>query len=355
MKRKFLAAAEKALVFCLFLCLAVHCAFSQDEPAAGLKTSVFEAPAENDLAKAYAHYVTGILYDNEGDLKAATEEYKKALRHDPASSALHLRLSFDYIKLGQYTDAVKQLNAAIKACREDIAPRFLLAFLYTSMHKFSDATKEYEQILICNPEDPGTLSALADLYVLQGRLKEAIAVYNKLAKQEPDEPDIYPFIQFNMAILYAKLDNFRAAEYCLRKAITTFERQMDVENAASSKEAHIAHFYLATLYEKQGRRSQAKVHLRRAIRLYADNPEALNYLGYIYAEDGEHLDEAILMIQKALEFEPDNGAYLDSLGWAYFKKGMLKEALQNLQKANELMPDPIISEHLEKARESIKK
>lgn len=345
----------RSIIFCLFLCLTVHCAFSQDEPAAGLKTSIFEAQAKNDLAKAYGHYAAGILYDNDGDLKAATKEYEKALRYDPASSALHLRLSFDYIKLGQYTDAVKQLNSAIKACGEDIAPRFLLAFLYTSMHKFPDATKEYEQILVWNPEDPGTLSALADLYVLQGRLKEAIAVYNKLSKQEAGEPFIRPFLQFNMGILYAKLGNFRAAEYCLRKAITMFERQMDAENSAFSKEAHITHFYLATLYEKEGRRPQAKVHLRRAIRLYADNPEALNYLGYVYAEDGEHLDEAILMIQKALEFEPDNGAYLDSLGWAYFKKGMLKEALENLQRANDLMPDPIISEHLEKVRESVKK
>ena len=54
-----------------------------------------------------------------------------------------------------------------------------------------------------------------------------------------------------------------------------------------------------------------------------ENPDALNYLGYMYAEDGIMLDQAQTLIEKALEIDPNNGAYIDSLGWVYFKKGMI--------------------------------
>ncbi|KKU44508.1 MAG: Pyridine nucleotide-disulfide oxidoreductase, partial [Microgenomates group bacterium GW2011_GWA2_46_7] len=64
-----------------------------------------------------------------------------------------------------------------------------------------------------------------------------------------------------------------------------------------------------------------------------DNPEALNYLGYIYAEENRNLDEAEQLVKKALDIDPDNGAYLDSLGWVYYKKGVftlrtLKDAIE---------------------------
>nr|MBP7089113.1 hypothetical protein [Candidatus Omnitrophota bacterium] len=69
-------------------------------------------------------------------------------------------------------------------------------------------------------------------------------------------------------------------------------------------------------------------------------------LGYTYAEEEINLDLAESMIKKALQKEPDNGAYLDSLGWVYFKKGDLKKAESYLLKAVERMKDPDIYEHL---------
>ena len=67
----------------------------------------------------------------------------------------------------------------------------------------------------------------------------------------------------------------------------------------------------------------------------------------MWAEDGENLDEAIELIKKALEIEPDNGAYIDSLGWAFYKKGMVDEALVQIEKAaNLLKDDPVVRDHL---------
>jgi tetratricopeptide (TPR) repeat protein len=74
----------------------------------------------------------------------------------------------------------------------------------------------------------------------------------------------------------------------------------------------------------------------------------MNYLGYMWADKGVNLDEAQRLITQALEIEPDNGAYLDSLGWVYFKQGKYADALAQLRKAEGKLkePDPTVFEHL---------
>jgi tetratricopeptide (TPR) repeat protein len=68
----------------------------------------------------------------------------------------------------------------------------------------------------------------------------------------------------------------------------------------------------------------------------------------MFADEGINLDESIALVKKALDLEPDNGAFIDSLGWAYYKKGMVDEALVELKRAAELSKkeDPTIFEHL---------
>ena len=78
-----------------------------------------------------------------------------------------------------------------------------------------------------------------------------------------------------------------------------------------------------------------------------DHAEALNFIGYMYADRGIHLDEAEKMIKKALELKPGNGYMIDSLGWVYFRENRLDEATIQLRKASEALPeDPAILEHL---------
>jgi tetratricopeptide (TPR) repeat protein len=75
--------------------------------------------------------------------------------------------------------------------------------------------------------------------------------------------------------------------------------------------------------------------------------QALNYLGYTYAELGTNLDEAESLIKRAIEQEPDDGYIIDSLGWVYYKKGFYKKAIEFLEDATRLVPDdPTILEHL---------
>ena len=99
--------------------------------------------------------------------------------------------------------------------------------------------------------------------------------------------------------------------------------------------------------------------MREAIKRDPNFADAYNYLGYMFAESGENLDEAVMLTKRALEIDPNNGAYIDSLGWAYFKKGMYKEALIELEKAIKLeanSPDVSdIKEHLKAVRKKLNK
>ena len=78
-----------------------------------------------------------------------------------------------------------------------------------------------------------------------------------------------------------------------------------------------------------------------------DDGRTLNYLGYMWADRGENLDQALELIQRAVALEPNNGAYVDSLGWVYYRLGRYSEARHHLEEAARLMPsDATILEHL---------
>ncbi len=108
-----------------------------------------------------------------------------------------------------------------------------------------------------------------------------------------------------------------------------------------------ARLALGALLDRKGRYAEAEVQLREAIRLDPRSSEAQNYLGYSLADRGERLDEALTLIQSALQLDPWNGAYLDSLGWVYMKLGRIEDARGPLERAAREFPrDPAVLEHL---------
>ncbi len=106
-------------------------------------------------------------------------------------------------------------------------------------------------------------------------------------------------------------------------------------------------FWLGAAYERTGQLPKAEDEFRRLLSLDPEFAPALNYLGYMWTEQGENLHEALEMVNRAVELDPDNGAYIDSLGWAYFQLGRYREAQDYLERAAELIPDDaVIVEHL---------
>jgi tetratricopeptide (TPR) repeat protein len=106
-------------------------------------------------------------------------------------------------------------------------------------------------------------------------------------------------------------------------------------------------FGRAVAYEKLGRWNDAEADLQAALKLRPDEPELLNYLGYSWIDRGVRLEEARAMVEKAVAGNPRSGAMMDSLGWAYYKLGEYKQAVEKLEAAVELEAgDPEINDHL---------
>ena len=98
--------------------------------------------------------------------------------------------------------------------------------------------------------------------------------------------------------------------------------------------------------ERQKQFDQSEAAFRKVLELNPKNAGALNYLGYMLADRNVRLEEAYDLIKRAVDLEPDNGAYLDSLGWVYFRQGKLDDARGLLERALERMPDPTVRDHL---------
>ncbi|MGE3303846.1 MAG: tetratricopeptide repeat protein [Hyphomonadaceae bacterium] len=99
--------------------------------------------------------------------------------------------------------------------------------------------------------------------------------------------------------------------------------------------------------ERLGRWPEGEADLKAALKLSPDEPEVLNYLGYAWVDQGVHLEQGLELLQKAVSLEPESGYIVDSLGWAQFKLGDYRGAVETLERAVELMPDDwTLNDHL---------
>ena len=165
-----------------------------------------------------------------------------------------------------------------------------------------------------------------------GRLDEALSL---LRKAVADSNLRRPLFYALLASLHEEKGEIDSALQSLQDGIDLFP---DDEQLL---------FESAILVDKKGQQDEAITIMERVLELYPDHPEALNYIGYVWADRNINLDRALKYIEKAVELKPDNGYILDSLGWVYYRLGRLNEARTWLEKAVKLAPeDPNIFDHL---------
>jgi len=143
-------------------------------------------------------------------------------------------------------------------------------------------------------------------------------------------------IQTMLSRVYMALDRDEEAETLLLAALDSFGPDKWL------------HYYLATIYEEADRVRDAETHLKACLELDPLDPEIMNFLGYMYAEEAIELDEAERLLVRALEIDPDNAYYLDSLGWVYYRKGEADRAIDLIRRAIFGMDtdDAILRDHL---------
>ncbi len=198
----------------------------------------------------------------------------------------------------------------------------------------------------------------------QGHYREAIAQLEKI-----DESVAIPQIRMKQAALYGKLGNLNKALSLLEGIRTeTKDDKIIVELSASQvlaaagrtdraiarlvkadkalPDSPAIKYDLAMLYERQGNIPEMETLLRRVMVLKPDSPDAYNALGYVFADQNINLDQAQILLDKAVQLAPGNPFILDSMGWLQFRLGNVALAAQYLENAFELSPQADIAAHL---------
>ncbi len=320
------------------------------------------------------------IYRHLNQLDKSENNLMQAKKYAPGSLEVMYNEALLYEAQARYKDAIQVLSdaiAGVKAQQQEgqPAPNALtilyeqLGMAYRQSGDFSSAERSFEDMQQLGPasQKRGEL-LLIDTYRTSGDIKRAIAEAEKARTADPADQ--------SLAVTYAMLlgDNGQTddATKVLRSLIhgnqtdrETYldlaqieergkryaDAQTDANKALSmsqdDSDKETVWFLLGSIYDGQKQYDQAEQMFRKALAINPHDAMVLNYYGYMLADRGIRLDEAITMIRSAVVEDPTNGAYLDSLGWAYYKQGNLAEAQQYLQQAvSHSANDPTVLGHL---------
>ena len=348
---------------------------------------------ENETATVYL----AAYYYSDNKLQESAEYWNKFLKQQPDSAAGYFQLAMVQEKLGMNEDALVSYDKVIELKPEAREAYIAKARIYETMEKYNLAITEYEEYVSAFPDNLYVLMYLGKCYYEAGEMPKARDAFLKAKKGLPNEPTAI----YGLGVIYEKMEQFdkAAAEfeilaqkepsaavyarlgfyYSLIKDYAKAEKRMiqaqekdplnfeiwyllglnyvdwgkyDKALAQFNKvidynpEFVEAYFYQGISYDKRGDFKSAESAFLKTLELDPDHSRALNYLGYTYADKNMKLDQAEQFLNKAVSLEPKNGAYLDSLGWLYFRQKKYELAEKFIRAAASLAIDPLIYDHL---------
>ena len=263
-------------------------------------------------------------YLSANEFKAAADTYAKLLELRPNLPQFRERLAAVYLKIDQKDKAAALYKDLIK--QEPLRFDFynVLGELHEATGKVADAINFFEQSLKLNPDQSDIYLAICELQRQRKRPTEATATLTAWKKRFPIDWRV-PYFS---ALIQAGNKNFT-------NAISAYADAEMLAREAPTEVKLNAQFYFSygATCERAGDLDKAATLFRKVIALDAKSANAYNYLGYMWVDHNTNLTEALTLIQQAVAIEPDNGAFRDSLGWAFHKLGRDSEAVTELRRA----------------------
>jgi tetratricopeptide (TPR) repeat protein len=320
------------------------------------------------------------IYKQTKQLDKAEQNILLAKQRAPGSLEVIYYEASIYEAEGRFDDSIRVLSDAVTGVKSqsEFTPsrRRTLAILYQQLGQlyketdnYTAAVNTYEEMLRLGPEEDRRARALIiDTYREARDIPKAMEASRKAVEAYPKDRTIL----ITQALLFGENGQTDQAVSLLRAMLNgsagDFEIQLDLgqvyeqarrwpdaEQAVHAAEKlqpdptqkEMAGFLLGAIYERQKKYDLAEEQFRQVLAGNPRNSSTLNYYGYMLADRGIRLDEAVSLIQRALAEDPNNAAYEDSLGWAYYKQDKLPEAEELLRKAIEQEGhDPTILGHL---------
>jgi tetratricopeptide (TPR) repeat protein len=320
------------------------------------------------------------IYKQTDQLDKAEQNVLIAKQHAPGNLEVIYYEASIYEAQGRFEDSIRVLSGAVSGVKSqsEFTPsrRRTLAILYQQLGQlyretsnYAAAVNTFEEMLRLGPEeDRRARGMIIDTYRDARDITKALDASRKALDAYPKDRAI----RVTQALLYGENAQTDQAASLLRAMLDSsagdFEIQLDLAQvfqqskrwpdaeqavrtaekiAPGAREKEMASFMLGAIYERQKKIDQAEQKFRQVLADNPRNPAALNYYGYMLADRGIRLEEATSLIKRALAEDPNNAAYQDSLGWAYYKQDKLQEAEELLRKASTREShDPTILSHL---------
>jgi tetratricopeptide (TPR) repeat protein len=310
--------------------------------------------AEENLLKA-RQYEPGsleVMY-NEAMLYQAQGRYDDAIRvladavtgvkgQSPVLPSRRRSLAILYQELGQVYQQKQNYSAAIYTFEElghlgdeeDLRSRLLIMSAYRDARDLPKALQAGKDAIAKYPNDQAIKTRQALLLGENGQVDEAVKMLRTQLTSTEADRETY----LNIAQVYERGRRYKEAEEAARAAEMIPGEPRDNETVW---------FLLGAIYERQKFFDRAEEEFKKVLAVDSTNAPALNYYGYMLGDLGQRLDEAESLVARALKEDPFNGAYLDSLGWIYYKQNKLADAENTLRQAVERdNHDPMIHSHL---------
>lgn len=237
--------------------------------------------------------------------------------------------------LKQFLDVQIQRRAALSDAETDAQgqaadARIMLAQIYEEEQNYRAAISQLEKI-----DEPGAQMQIAmQIAVLHGKNGNEAKATTMLQSLKPEEEEDAVRIRLMQAFIYR---NAGKADQAIR-----YLQQADKEMPKNA----LIKYELAMMYEQQGSFAEMETLLREVISLKPSSPDAYNALGYVFADQNMHLEEAQLLLDRAVALAPESPFILDSMGWLQFRLGNLELAFEYLENAFELSEQADIAAHL---------
>lgn len=287
----------------------------------------------NNLTCILTRFILVELYNEEDSLKKGLAIAKEAFKVTPRNSEAHRLLSNQYMHLEQLDSALVYAISEVALDLTDMEATRRLAVLYFYNDSLTIADSVFTSLV--NNGDTSSINHhfLGRIAMVKENSKRAAMEFEKVVKIDDTDSENW----LNLGYAYWKLEkeNLEINAY-----LSGIEHVTDEEGEVSLM------FALATAYERYNQFDNAVETFEDLLKRDPDNHQTLNYLGYSLADRGKRLQYARSLIEKAVNLNPNNAAYLDSFGWVYYQLKDYKNALIYLKRAVVLDSDQTIFDHL---------
>jgi tetratricopeptide (TPR) repeat protein len=335
-----------------------------------------------------ALYLSGMLQELSRRPDLALPFYQRAVEADPKDLPSQRKVAVLFYQLGQARRAARSIGTVLAERPDDPELLLLAGHLNLAVENPAEAARLFQRLELLlrqgvTLENPAQAhSGLAAAQLLLGNARAAVDALYLLGTTDPSLLEVPWRQQLGHALaagtdkalkeqrqlfllevlldlsdrlpetpevelLIAKTHNFRR-EY--PETLAALERLAAIASDKEAPETWLNpdyYFDLGAALERSGRIDESYAAFDRVLAMDPEHAQSLNYLAYMWAERGLHLEKALAMSRSALQIDPENGSYLDTLGWIYFQMGKFDDAYRELRKAAEVEPEEsVILEHL---------